>query len=359
MADVKLFVEIQKKYPAFELNVSFTSGNEALGVLGASGSGKSMTLRCIAGLETPDKGRIILNDRVLFDSEKKINLPSKIRNIGFLFQHYALFPHMTVAQNIAFGLSNLSKKERALRVAEKIAMARLEGFADRYPHQLSGGQQQRAALARALAAEPDALMLDEPFSALDNHLRSEMEKELIEVLNGFSGVTLFVTHNLDEAYRVCQDLIIIDNGKKIAQGEKEELFKNPPNYASAKVTGCKNISTARAVDSNTIEAVDWGYNLKVSRPLPANLAHVGIRAHHLNFVDNSDQENVFPCWLTHTSKTPHRITLYLTLNFPPGSSNSCHLQAEVSKEKWEIINDRPFPWLVHLEPNRLFLTNEL
>jgi len=314
-----------------------------------------MTLRCIAGLDTPTSGVIVLNGMSLFDSAKGINLPARDRNVGFLFQNYALFPHFTVSENISFGLRSVTKAESSRRTKEKIASFHLKGLEDRLPHQLSGGQQQRVALARATIMKPELLLLDEPFSALDNYLRSELEKELIEVLDGFEGTTLFVSHNLDEAYVVCQDLMILDNGRKVAYGEKEELFKNPPNYIAAKVTGCKNISEAKVVTTDTIEAVDWGCSLRLTQSLPDNVSHIGIRAHHLTFLDDLGPENVFPCRLSKISETPFGMNLYLTLNSLPDPTNSFHLQAEVFKEQWNIMKDRPFPWLVYLDPAHLFL----
>jgi len=355
---MELTVDIFKVLPDFTLSVSFTAGRNTLGILGASGSGKSMTLRCIAGLDTPTGGRIILNDRILFDSEKRINLPSRQRNIGFLFQNYALFPHLRVAENIAFGLTGLSKQERARRVEEKIAMVQLEGLEERYPHQLSGGQQQRVALARALAVEPEALLLDEPFSALDHHLRSHMEKQLLETLSAYNGVSLFVTHDLEESYRVCQDLLILEHGKKIAIGPKEGIFQRPPTFSAAQLTGCKNLSPARALSSNLVEALDWGCTLRVSQPVPTGLTHVGIRAHHLAFVDDPSLDNTFPCWVVQTGESPYRMTLYLSLTAPSSNRNPYHLQGEVFKEKWALLKDRPFPWLIHLDPEKLFLTKE-
>src|SRR5919199_2383940 len=217
LSQTGLFVDIKKQLHGFFLNVSFSGNEHALGLLGASGSGKSMTLRCIAGIDTPMKGRIVLNGRVLFDSEQGINIPSRDRRIGFLFQNYALFPHLTVAQNIAFsfpqGTSRLTVKQQ---VETQITAMQLEGLANRYPHELSGGQQQRVALARALASQPEALLLDEPFSALDTHLRAQLEKQLISTLATYQGVTLFVTHNLEEAYRVCRDLLVLERGHAIA-----------------------------------------------------------------------------------------------------------------------------------------------
>lgn len=197
---IELIVDIQKKLPGFTLDVSFSSNQLPLGLLGGSGAGKSFILRCIAGLETPDEGCIILNGRVLFDSRRGINVPIRDRRVGFLFQNYALFPHLTVAQNIAFGLpKTLSPRAIRQRVEKQLLAVQLHGLGDRYPQELSGGQQQRVALARALASEPDILLLDEPFSALDTYLRDQLEKLLRLSLTHFPGATLFVSHNLEEA----------------------------------------------------------------------------------------------------------------------------------------------------------------
>ncbi len=354
-----LFVEIQKQLPSFLLNVSFSSNEHALGLLGASGSGKSMTLRCIAGMETPTQGRIVLNERVLFDSERGINIPSRDRKIGFLFQNYALFPHLTVAQNIAFGLPK-GTSALAIRhqVESQLTAMQLEGLADRYPHQLSGGQQQRVALARALASLPEALLLDEPFSALDTYLRDQLEAQLISTLATYQGVTLFVTHNLEEAYRVCRDLLVLESGDAIAYGPKHNIFEHPNTVSVAQLTGCKNFSRAVATASQEVEASDWGARLQVIEPIPDSISHVGIRAHQLTFTNHPNQENTFPCWLVTTIETPHRMTLYLKLHSSPSSPQDYHLQAEVFKEKWAILKDRPFPWHIRLDPLRLILMEE-
>ncbi|MFB2939280.1 molybdate ABC transporter permease subunit [Aerosakkonemataceae cyanobacterium BLCC-F154] len=357
-----LFVDIQKRLADFTLDVSFSSSDRPLGLLGGSGAGKSMILRCIAGMETPDRGRIVLHGKVLFDARKKINVPSRDRQIGFLFQNYALFPHLTVAQNIAFGLPKDTPKTRIKELVNaQLAKVRLTGFGDRYPRQLSGGEQQRVALARALASNPEVLLLDEPFSALDTYLRAQLEEQLRLVLIEYPGVTLMVSHNLEEAYRVCENLLVLDRGKAIASDTKQNIFEHPGNFRAAQITGCKNFSRAVAQNSQEIEAIDWGCNLKLIEPIPESLAYVGIRAHQISFPKdpNSEKsENTFPCWLAHTSETQHRMTLFLKLNSPPHSPEDYHLQAEVFKEKWASLKDRSFPWQVHLHPLRLILMSE-
>lgn len=372
--DRGLFVNLEKQLPDFCLEIGLTAQGETLGILGASGSGKSITLWCLAGLETPTQGVIQLNGRVLFDAERGINLPTRDRRIGFVFQNYALFPHLTVVENIAFGVKQRHRRKGDRLVREKIAQMHLQGLENRYPHQLSGGQQQRVALARALAIEPELLLLDEPFSALDTYLRSQLEKQLIETLANYSGVTLFVTHNLEEAYRLCRNLLVISEGRAIAIGPKQDIFERPKTYRVAQLTGCKNFSRARSLkvtQTNNLEhnniwqvqALDWSCTLQVIEPIPDPLTYIGIRAHQLTFLEAADfldpqLENVFPCWLAQTSETQHRMTLYLKLNSPAIHNNDYHLQVEVFKEKWYRLKDCPFPWHIRLDPLRLILMGE-
>ena len=351
----ELIVNIEKNLKSFKLQVDFTADENTLGVLGASGSGKSMTLSCIAGLEKPSRGRIVLNERVLFDAKRKINLPSRKRRIGFLFQNYALFPHMTVAQNIGFGLQDLPKRERISKVQQYIDMMQLQDLENRYPHQISGGQQQRVALARALVIEPEAILLDEPLSALDTYLRNQIEKLLRKVLSSYQGATLFITHKLEEAYRVSSNIMVMSEGKVIANDTKENIFEKSPNLVVAKVTECKNISRAEIVDKRIVKAVDWNCNLQVLEPIPSNLRYIGIRAHHLRFSNESNQENTFPCWVSDISETQHRVTVYLKLNYPANDFEDYDLQVEIYKEKWVCIKERQFPWYVRLEAGRLML----
>ncbi|MEI1377269.1 molybdate ABC transporter permease subunit [Nostoc sp. UHCC 0926] len=351
-----LLVNIEKILPSFHLKVAFTTDEQPLGLLGGSGAGKSMILRCLAGIETPTIGRIVLNGRVLFDSEQGINLPSRDRRIGFLVQNYALFPHMSVTQNIAFGLpKKLSAGSIRVQVEEQLIAMQLQGLGDRYPHQLSGGQQQRVALARALASQPEALLLDEPFSALDTHLRSQLEEQMTETLAGYQGVTLFVTHNMEEAYRICPNLLVLEHGIAVHYGSKHDIFQHPATVSVAQLTGCKNFSRIVLQSSQQVEATDWGCTLQVVEPAKSELSHIGIRAHQLIFTNDSSQENTFPCWLVQTSETPHRMTLFLKLHSAGKNSQDYHLQAEVFKEKWATIKDQPFPWYVRLDPLRLIL----
>jgi molybdate transport system permease protein len=357
---MSLEVAIEKNVAGFRLAAEFAADGAPLGLLGPSGSGKTMALRAIAGLETPDRGRIVLHGRVLFDSEQRIDVPARERRIGLLFQNYALFPHLTVAENIAFGLRRLPEAEKNRRVAEQLAGAHLDGFAERYPATLSGGEQQRVALARALAIEPAALLLDEPFSALDTHLRGALERQLRETLASYGGSTLFVSHNIEEAYRVCEKLVVLANGKVAAQGPKEEIFRHPPTLEVARVTGCKNFSRARRLSDGRVEALDWGCTLRVAQEFANPPEHVAIRAHHVRVhpadkLNLEDSENMFPCWLAAMTETPFRVTLDLRIGAPPASPADFHLQAEVFKKEWESFRDLPQPWAMELAADRVFL----
>lgn len=197
-----LEVQIYKKLAEFDLDVSFQVNDNISGLMGASGSGKSMTLKCIAGIETPDQGRIVLNDRVLFDSEKKINVPIQKRNVGYMFQSYALFPNMNVYENISVGLRARKVKDVDIVVQKVMQQFRIFELASRYPKQLSGGQRQRVALARLMAYEPDVLLLDEPFSALDEDLKEDLLRELKSELQ-ISKPVVFVSHNEEEVSELC------------------------------------------------------------------------------------------------------------------------------------------------------------
>ena len=219
-------VKIQRKLSTFELNIDFKSDSKRIGILGASGCGKSMTLKSIAGIEPPENGVIKIEGKTVYDSENKVNLKPQKRNIGYLFQNYALFPTMTVEKNIAAGLKG-KKQENANRVREMIEKFQLTGLEKRFPSELSGGQQQRVALARIMAYKPDVILLDEPFSALDMYLKDRLQQELLELLNDYEGTVIMVSHSRDEVYRLSEELLIIDQGQIVAAGKTKELFQNP------------------------------------------------------------------------------------------------------------------------------------
>ena len=225
---MSLKVDIKKNMGGFQLDVAFEAGNEVLGFLGASGCGKSLTMRCIAGIERPDEGRIEVNGKVFFDRARgkraSVDLTPQQRKTALLFQNYMLFPNLTVAQNVAAGIGkDVSAADRNTLVASQMRRFGLEGLEARYPVQLSGGQQQRVALARMLAARPGILMLDEPFSALDAHLKSSLEQNLIGLFKEYEGTVLYVSHDIDEAFRFCDRIAVFRKGALVQHGTHDEL----------------------------------------------------------------------------------------------------------------------------------------
>ena len=288
MSNKLLKVNIQKKLKEFDLDVEFELKKGCLGILGPSGCGKSMTLKSVAGIVDPDTGLVSLTadgETIYFDSSKKINLKPQKRNVGYLFQNYALFPNMTVEENVAIGVSKSSGENT---VSEIIKRFRLDGLEKRYPRQLSGGQQQRVALARILAYSPDVILLDEPFSAMDTFLKEQLRIELLNSLEDFDGLSILVTHDRDEAFQFCDELIILDEGKIIAKGKTYELFENPKKVQVARLTGCKNISKIEIIDDYHIRSIDWGATFEVSEKISSNITHMGIRAHDFSPANEDD-----------------------------------------------------------------------
>lgn len=279
---MSLIVDIRKDLGKFKLQVAFEAGEGVTSLLGPSGCGKSLTLKCIAGIEKPDSGHIELDGRVLYDSKRRINLRPQERHVGYLFQNYALFPNMNLRQNILCGMREKPAPERERRIREILGMMQLEGLEKHKPHQLSGGQQQRVALARILVSDPQVLLLDEPFSALDGHLRDALKIELRDLLQRYGREVLMVTHDRAEAYNMSAQIAVMDQGRILARKPTKALFADPGSVPAAILTGCKNIAAARRIDGHTVEVPDWGVQLEVAREVKDGLKAVGIRAHYFN-----------------------------------------------------------------------------
>lgn len=331
-----LSVDIEKKLGSFSLRVVFEASEGVTALLGASGAGKSMTLKCIAGIERPDRGRIVLGDRVLFDSDNHICLTPQQRHVGYLFQQYALFPNMTVEKNIRCGLRDRRDADR--RVAEMIERMQLTGLQKHLPGQLSGGQQQRTALARILINEPDVLLLDEPFSALDVHLRFQMEREVRQVIRDFSGPVLLVSHDRDEVYRLSDHIAVMEHGQIEAMGGRHEVFARPRTVSGARLTGCKNISAMRILSKDRIVAEDWNISLSVTVPDSAGgCSSVGVRMHDvIPFCD----ENTVQCRVVEEIENPFSYTIMLTPSEHPGR---VPIGMELDKKTWQEIRRAELP----------------
>lgn len=347
---MSILVDIEKTLGNFHLKVNFQARNETLALLGASGCGKSMTLKCIAGIEKPDRGRIVVDDTVLFDSEKKINLSPQQRHTGLLFQNYALFPNMTVLQNIHTGARR--EPDKAKRKANLEAVMEsfgLRELSDRLPHQLSGGQQQRVALARILVSDPNILLLDEPFSALDAHLRFRLEQDMRKVIHDFGKTVLLVSHDRDEVFRMSDSIAVMDSGTIQALGEKHALFHAPQTRSGAVLTGCKNISPIRRLGNGKILATDWGLELEVPA-LGDDVTAIGIRMHDLS---PTPGKNSFRFRVTEVIENPFSDTILLE---PQGVPSPGRIGWETDKATWQTMKQDELT--LSLPPEALLLLKD-
>lgn len=326
-----LVAKFKKIYPGFALDVEFEAENGVMALLGASGCGKSLTLKCIAGIVKPDEGIIVADGVTLFDSRRNISLSPQKRRVGLLFQNYALFPNMTVEQNIMTGLarekSNPKKKERLNQI---ITTFRLGGLERHLPHQISGGQQQRVALARILAGEPNILMLDEPFAALDSYLKWKLEQELMDTLSAFPGTTLYVSHNRDEVYRLSQNVCVMEHGKTQPVVPVKSLFEAPQTLSAALLSGCKNFSRAHRVGNSEVFAVDWGVTLDCGREVDEYVRYVGIRAHHISF--SGEMGNRLTCSLERCVEDVFSIIAVLMPENAAKDSDYAQIRVESPKD---------------------------
>lgn len=340
---MEIYVDIYKKLNEFDLNVQFQS-NGTVGLLGSSGSGKSMTLKSIAGIENPDRGIIKINGDTVFHSEKGINLPPQKRNIGFVFQNYALFPHMTVLENICFGIKERNKEEKIKNIVEKIEITSL---LNRYPKELSGGQQQRVAIARALAREPKVLLFDEPLSALDTYLKIQLEEWLEGLITDFRGPVVFVSHNIGEISRICDNIVILSRGNVIEFGSMEEVLYNPNSLETAIIAGCKNISQASCYDNKGIEVKDWNILLQIDRPIPKDISYMGIHSKDILLCKNPI--NSISCKIKEIKNGLNLINLYLS---PPTGKGVIHL--ELTPREFKDIDLSNYID-IYIPPNKIML----
>ena len=343
-----LSVDIRKKMGDVQLEVRFEAENECLALLGASGCGKSVTLRCIAGILTPDEGKIVLDGVTLFDSAAKIALPPQKRNVGYLFQQYALLPHMTVRQNIAAAVRD--KLRRKAVTEEKLRQFRLEEVADKRPGQISGGQQQRTALARILASEPQVILLDEPFSALDSYLKYQLEVELAETLEQFPGTILWVSHDRNEVFRNCRRVCVLDQGKSQGTFTLRELFHEPVTEAAARLSGCKNYADA-VPQGTSVSLPEWGLTLGCSKEVSADISRIGIRAHHVTMAA-ANAPGTFPCDVLRVIQD---VFVTIVLLRPEGAApDAPPLRMELDRDVWHAAEDKKHVW-VSIQPRDILL----
>lgn len=346
---MSIYVDIEKKLGDFHLSAKFEAGDETLALLGASGCGKSMTLKCIAGIEKPDRGRIVADGVTLFDSERGINLSPQERRMGLMFQNYALFPNMTVLQNIRCGAKReKDKAKRQANIQKVMDDFGLAELAEHYPHQLSGGQQQRVALARILVSDPRVLLLDEPFSALDSHLRFKLEQEVRKVIRDFGKTVILVSHDRDEVFRMADSIAIMDSGSIECCGGKKEVFAKPLTKTAAMLTGCKNISRLRRLENGHVFAVDWGMELAAEDK--GRASHIGIRMHDIRY---GKGENTRRCRVIEEIENPFSYTILLQ---PADGNASSAIGWVVNKDKWKNIRAEEIE--IHLPRESILLLED-
>lgn len=347
-------VRIHREFDDFKLDVQFQSESRRIGILGASGCGKSLTLKSIAGIERPETGKIESAGKVFFDSAKKIWMPPQERNVGYLFQNYALFPTITVEKNIGIAL-RCGKKEKEKKVRDMIDRFSLQGLEKKLPGQLSGGQQQRTALARIMIYEPDMILLDEPFSALDGYLKEQTQRECLELLQDYPGTVILVSHSRDEIYRFSEEVLVMDGGKAVIQKTVKELFEHPQKVAAAKLTGCKNIEEIVWKDGKHLYVPGWDMVIPAGMGNVGDAQAIGIRAHEFTTErTESDGELVFPVYKPEVKEDLFEYHV----QFFTSERAKTPVVWKVSKKLWDV-GEKGVPKWLHLKREHiLFLERE-
>ncbi|MBI2460663.1 MAG: ATP-binding cassette domain-containing protein [Candidatus Rokubacteria bacterium] len=360
-------LEIEKRLPGFTLEVSWEADDPVVALFGPSGAGKTLTLHCLAGLIRPDRGRIEVGDRVFFDSAAGLHLSPQARRLGYVFQGYALFPYLTVEANVAFGLQGLPRPERARRAREVLERLGLGGLARRYPRELSGGQQQRVALGRALALDPDLLLLDEPLSALDAPLRRQLREELGRTLREWGKATVLVTHDLAEAYQLADRVVVYEAGRVLQAAPKSELLWQPTSERVARLTGVRNLLRGAVVKATpeiiqlrwreqTLEAVNSPSRLY--RPPPGGPLAFFVRPEYVRLIrkdragpDPRHHMNLMEGEVVGEVDQGTTWTLFFRLEAPgEPAQESYDLEIEVPKLVYEILEiarDRRWQLSIH------------
>ena len=347
-------VRIHREFDDFKLDVQFQSESRRIGILGASGCGKSLTLKSIAGIERPETGKIESAGKVFFDSAKKIWMPPQERNVGYLFQNYALFPTITVEKNIGIAL-RCGKKEKEKKVRDMIERFSLQGLEKKLPGQLSGGQQQRTALARIMIYEPDMILLDEPFSALDSYLKEQTQRECLELLQDYPGTVILVSHSRDEIYRFSEEVLVMDGGKAVIKKTVKELFEHPQKVAAAKLTGCKNIEEIVWKDGKHLYVPGWDMVIPAGMGNVGDAQAIGIRAHEFTTErTESDGELVFPVYKPEVKEDLFEYHV----QFFTSERAKTPVVWKVSKKLWDV-GEKGVPKWLHLKREHiLFLERE-
>jgi molybdate transport system ATP-binding protein len=349
----RLSVRIVKALPDFALDIEWSAGEGTVVLFGPSGSGKTLTLQCLAGLVRPDGGRIVVNERTVFDAASGVHVPPQARRLGYVFQGYALFPHLTVAQNIAFGLHRSPRAARAERTREVMERLGLGPLAARYPRELSGGQQQRAALGRALAPDPELILLDEPLSALDLPLRRQLRDDLASILRDWGKAAVLVTHDLAEAYQLADTVVVYEGGRVLQCAPKSELLRQPSSEAVARVIGFRNILHGTVVKAapESLQLLWRGQLLEAPFTAPAepdDRVTFCIRPEYVRLIrkdrpgpDAEHHMNVMSGTVVREADAGSVWTLYFRLSQPgPPAQGDYDLEIEMPSLAYELLDVR-------------------
>ena len=364
-------LSLQKRFPGFQLDVAWTAGDEVVALFGPSGAGKSLTLNCLAGLVRPDAGRIVVNGRVFDDVERGVRLPPRARRLGYVFQGYALFPHLSVAENVGFGLADQPRAARRRRTADVLDRLGLADVAGRHPRELSGGQQQRVALGRALASDPELLLLDEPLSALDAPLRRQLREELGRVIREWGKAVVLVTHDLAEAYQLGERLVLYDGGRVVQAAPKGELLLRPASETVARLIGMRNIVRGTVVKASTdrIEIAWRGHSVEavnsLTRPFlapPGTPVAFFVRPEYVRLirkdragVDPGHHMNLLTGTIVGEVDQGTAWTLLFRVDAPGEASQGTHdLEVEIPKLVYEMLDvGRDRHWSVSMHRGAL------
>jgi molybdate transport system ATP-binding protein len=340
-----LAVDFEKRLGSFHLRPKFAAGDELVVLLGPSGSGKSLTLRAIAGLLRPDRGRIELPQGVVFDSAARIDAPPQLRNVGYVVQNLALFPHLTVAENIGFAIAGWPKPAQKQRLGELVELLGLQGLENRLPGSISGGQQQRTALGRALAARPGVLLLDEPFSALDAPVRNSLRREVARLRRQLGLLALFVTHDLQEAYALGDRIAVYDQGEVLQYDRRDAVFDAPASVRVAQLLDARNIFPGRVVAKHeAFTEIQTSWFKGRARPegllAPGSEAALCIRPEHVILLrrdrPHANQiETTLDVEIEEEVATGNNHRLYLRVR--DGDAPGCVIEADVPAHPYEVM----------------------
>ena len=351
---MSLGLHVYKELDDYTLNVQFDAERgKTLALLGAGGSGKSAALRCIAGFETPDRGRIVLHDSVLFDSAKRVNLPPQRRRVGYLHRHYALFSRMTAEENLYAAVSQLSKPEQTEAVEEKLEAFRLTDVVKKRPARLTNAQRLRLALARLMLTAPEALLLDDPFHELDEHLKWQTELELNELLRGYPGCVILATDDRGTVARLCAEACVLTDGHSEETMTVRDLMAQPLSVSAAALSGCKNFSRVKRIDASHVQCLNWGVTLETTQRVNNVCTYAGIRDRALH-IARSGEPNRFDARVVRVIEDVFSVILLLA----PEGGNAL-LRMELSRDEYTALR-RPDVVLLGVEPKHVMtLTGEL